>query len=300
MKHRTSLPHHLFSLRNMLTLFVFLFCFGAMNSAKAQDYDTSKTYLVTKNDGTQYHGKILKSDEREILLKTTEIGNIYIPKHEIKSIKEITSSDISTGEYIGDDDFSTRYFLTSNGFPLGRKNNYAQINLWGPDVEFGVGKNFGIGVMTSWLAVPVIATAKYSIELGKKVNFGLGVLAGTLSWANPSGFGVLPYGSLTFGDRKNNISLTGGAVTLGVDGESETTPLMSIAAMARLSKKVTFVFDSFIRPGTNGAETWGLFIPGLRFTSSPGKAFQFGFAGILADGEMFPIPVPMISWLRGF
>lgn len=293
----------LFRVTALLSFLFFTVC--NTSSALAQtEYDTSKMYLVTKNDGTQYTGKILKSDEREILLNSTSIGKIFIPKHEIKAIKEINAADVNGKGYIGEDDFATRHILTPNGHALGKGNNYAQLNLWGPDVEFGVGKKFTVGIMTSWLAIPLVGTAKYSFEITPKLHLGTGLLAGTLSWANPSGFGFLPYGALTLGDRKNNVTFTGGYLTVGASGNSASQPLFSIGALARLSNKVTFVFDSFIVPPAGedvlNIGTVAIFVPGLRFSGNPGKSFQFGFAGVSAGDQLIPFPFPVVSWLRAF
>jgi hypothetical protein len=41
------------------------------------------------------------------------------------------------------------------------------MSLWGPDFEFGIAENFSVGVMTTWLAYPLVGTAKYSIPLAK-------------------------------------------------------------------------------------------------------------------------------------
>ena len=54
-------------------------------------------------------------------------------------------------------------------------------NLWGPDFQFGVAENLSVGVMTSWLAVPVIVTAKISIPVVRdRMNIGTGALLGTI------------------------------------------------------------------------------------------------------------------------
>ncbi len=43
---------------------------------------------------------------------------------------------------------------------------------------------------------------------------------------------------------------------------------------------------------------FALFIPGLRWHQSEKKAFQFGFTGVVYDGEMWQIPIPMVQWYR--
>jgi len=63
--------------------------------------------------------------------------------------------------------------------------------------------------------------------------------------------------------------------------------------MVRLGKNVSFVGDSFILAGESPLV---IIIPGLRFSRSERKAFQFGFAGIIFEGEAIPFPIPMLSW----
>jgi hypothetical protein len=230
-----------------------------------------KIYIITKNDGTKFMGKIINSDPREVLLESTKIGLVYIPKHEIKSIKEVLST-LSEKDFTEENIFSTRYFITTNGFPIRKGDSYIQWNLYGPDFQFGIRDNFGIGIMTSWGGVPIIANAKYSIKLKEELHLGLGLLAGSGSWTFPQlGLG-LPFTSLTYGNRKNNItaSFGYGALTYrNTNGRyrlidysndvmytnsfvrenyqsTEGRLLTSVSGMFRLSNELSFVFDSFI------------------------------------------------------
>jgi hypothetical protein len=99
--------------------------------------------------------------------------------------------------------------------------------------------------------------------------------------------------------------------------------------MVRVGPKLSFVFDSFIMaPGRAETVTltytqyifnpttgmydpllvtdtfierkpgFALFIPSLRWHQSEKKAFQFGFTGVVYDGEMWQIPIPMVQWYR--
>lgn len=79
----------------------------------AQQYDPAIVYLIEKNDGARYSGHIISSDAREVLIRTFDLGDIFIPKHEIKSITEFTAGDDKFREV-----FATRYFLTTNGLPV--------------------------------------------------------------------------------------------------------------------------------------------------------------------------------------
>jgi len=223
-------------------------------------YDPEKLYLVNKFDGAEFIGHIISFDAREMLLREKEVGDLYIPKHEIESIREVDPKYYE--DFSGDELFSTRYFITTNGLPIKKGDNYIQWNLYGPDFQFGVADNFGVGVMTSWAAIPIIANAKYSINLGEKTNMALGVLAGTGSWAFPDFGGVLPFASFTYGNRKNNITFSAGYGALFFSEQSwnpmtnieyknhftEGRVLVSIAGMARISSKFSLVFDTFVSP----------------------------------------------------
>ncbi len=276
--------------------------------------DTSKTFIVIKNDGTEYVGKILYNNAREVLILTEKIGEIVIPKHEIKEIKEMKKEDFSaTGEYIPNEVFSTRYFITTNGLPVEKGESYIQWNLYGPDVQFGIGKNFGVGVMTTWIGFPILGSAKYSIQFDKKVSLGVGTLLGTGTWVVPDFAIALPFMALTFGDRKRNINFSAGYGAIRSAYSSSYDPvtnmyyekvgwkgrlLVSVAAMAKIGKRLSFVFDSFIMPSNNAVKnnSLAILIPGIRIQTTPKTAFQFGFGGLYLQTVEIPLPLPFIQF----
>jgi hypothetical protein len=295
--------------------------------------DEPVIHLVIKNDNAQFIGVIIFEDAREVIIRTENLGEVAIPKHEIKEIREISEGSFRGGVFIGDELFATRYFLTTNGLPVKKGDSYIQWNLFGPDFQFGVADNFGIGVMTSWIAIPIIGTAKYSRQLGEKTSLAIGGLLGTGSWAQPD-FGImLPFVALTRGGRSHNINVSAGygAVFYSSEdynylSESYTTEkhregriLFSLAAMTKFSPAISFVFDSFIMPPgpyrTRNEGVWNgdhytqrtiterspalmVLVPGIRWHTSPNNAFQFGFTGAYYDGEFAPVPIPMVQWFR--
>ena len=225
-------------------------------------------HKVIKQNGVAFVGKILSQDARELLIETREMGLVYIPKHEIREIVQIKAGEKGVNGEL----FSTRYFLTTNGFPIKKGDNYIQWNLFGPDFQFGIADHFGVGIMTSWVGLPVIGNAKYSFNLGKNLCGGLGFLGGTGSWAYPEIGLLLPFGFLTLGNRVNNLNFSAGYGALfnertetvftiknipteystnSYTSESLTSNhgegrvLMSIAGTFRLNSKFSFVFDSF-------------------------------------------------------
>lgn len=319
----------------MRTIIFLLFTLLIGSAVHAQQ-DTLKvedttTYRIVKYDGTEFIGKIISTDAREVLLLTDNRGPIYIPQHVIKDIVPVNASEYNqSGEYIGEDIFATRYFITTNGLPIKKGDHYVQWNWFGPDFQFGVGDNFGVGFMTTWLAVPIIATAKYSVQLGAKSQMAFGALAGSTSWLSFAEEdlnvqGILPFTTYSYGTRRANFAISAGYGGVWDRKDPEGRALASVAGMVKIGRKFSLVFDSFLvapgkwktmtseeeiyHPETDTYETIttthkgrnpgiAILIPGIRWHQAPGKAFQFGFTGLIIDDDVIPFPVPMVQWYR--
>jgi hypothetical protein len=264
----------------------------AQDTTRVAD-QVKKTFVVIKNDGTEYTGPIISQDEREVLIETREIGRLYIPKHEIKSIRELTSADLRSGILPENNIFSSRYFLTTNGLRMRKGDSYALFNYWGPEIQYSVTDGFTLGAMSTWVAMPIIISAKTSFSASDNMHFGFGVLAGTLSWAKWNTGGILPYAAATIGNSRNNFSISAGYARVSSEGASAGAPLLSFGCLLRITDKVSFVGDSFIYMEKG---SFAIIVPGIRVTRKPDRAFQIGFAAISAESKMIPIPVPMLSW----
>lgn len=272
--------------------FITLLLFGITMTAQVTPTDsseTSDTFVVTKNDGTEYIGTIISDDGREVLIDTKALGKIYLPKSDIKSIVKIEDANaIVHGEYQAAGPFTTRYAFTTNALPIVKGENYAMINLYGPEVHFAVTDNFSIGIMSSWIASPFILALKYSFKTSEsKVNFSLGTLMGTSGYLNTfRGYGGLHWFNVTCGDRKNNITFSAGYAYFQAGNENRyavpgiyhnippyeyTTelspltkgPVVSVAGICKVGAKASFIFDSmlgaFVR--TETSETYNEITP---------------------------------------
>ena len=277
----------------MKNLFLLLLMFTAFGvpAALAQEFQPDVTYLVVKNDGIRFVGQILSSDAREVLIRTSDRGDVAVPKHEIRSITEYSPSDDRPKET-----FATRYFLTTNGLPMDEGESYIQWTLIGPDVHFGLKNNRSIGVMTTWVASPVIISYKYSSEISEKHSYALGVLAGTTLWYDDGVRVALPYASYTIGDNISNISFSAGYGAAYYDGNSGGQAMFSVAGMRKISRSGTFVFDSLIF--ANDGDALAILIPGVRLQTKENSAFQFGFPGFFHSGSSEPLGFPVVSWFR--
>lgn len=328
----------------------------------------TNTYLITKSNGTEYIGKILNDDGREVLIQTETLGKIYIPKADIKSIVLLSDTkSVIRGEYYGSGPFTTRHAFTTNALPIKKGENYAIINLYGPEVHFAVTNHLNIGIMSTWLASPLVFATKYTFPTrNEKLNFSVGTLFGTSGYFNNfQGYGGLHFGNITYGDRKNNITFSAGygyasnfrgnelikpATYYSTDGFSYSYlfnnypanmikgPIFSIAGMAKVGSKATFIFDSMLGNFSNSSNSnnfvyttiteatppdynnglyqqnvsvvktkstnvYALFImPGMRFQTKENRAFQVSLAGVALfdNGDNYSAPIPMCSWFYKF
>lgn len=257
---------------------------------------TGMIVRVVKQDGNVLIGELASDDGREVLLITEELGKIYIPKHVIATIEKVVEEDIREGEFVGDDRFATRYFLTTNGLPIKKGEHYAMVSIYGPEIHFAFADNLNVGLLTSWALTPIIGSMKYSFKANEdsKVHASLGVLGGALTFFG--GYGALGYGAVTLGDRKANLTLSAGyaGVTNGTSGG--IAPLMSVSGMYKVDDKFSLVGDSFIYLGSIGESnggTWAILMSGFRYSKTGRTAIQFGIAGLVQRDirDTFGLPI---------
>ncbi|MEY4573191.1 MAG: hypothetical protein RLZ10_2475 [Bacteroidota bacterium] len=350
-------------------LFIFFISSATITFSQVPvNQNDTNTYIVTKSNGSEYIGKILNDDGREVLIQTETLGKIYIPKADIKSIVLLEDKNsVIRGEYYGSGPFTTRHAFTTNALPIKKGENYALINLYGPEVHFAITNHLNIGIMSTWLASPLVFAAKYTLPTrNEKLNFSLGTLLGTSGYFNNfQGFGGLHFANVTYGDRKNNITFSAGysyasnfrgqelikpASYYSTDGYSYSYafgnysadmirgPIFSIAGMAKVGAKASFIFDSMLGNFSNSSSSnsfvyttitdatppdynnglyqntvsivktkstnvYALFImPGMRFQTKENRAFQVSLAGVALfdNGDNYSAPIPMCSWFYKF
>ena len=109
----------------ILTVFSVIICsilFSQNDTIYTQD---ATTYRIIKTDGGELIGKIISQDAREILLLTKDNRQIYLPQHMIKKMVTLKDSDFNhKGDFVGEDMFATRYFITTNGLPIKKGEHY--------------------------------------------------------------------------------------------------------------------------------------------------------------------------------
>lgn len=300
-------------------LFISLFFLGSYSYGQTED-TTKVIHRIEKHDGVIYVGEILSDDGREVLVMTQELGKIYIPKSEIKSMKIIEDYEVKslTGNFREVGPFTTRYYFTNNALPIEKGEDYAMVHLYGPEAHFAVGDNFSLGVMSTWIASPIGVAAKYSIPTkNEKINLAIGTIMFSSGYLwNAQGWGGLHWMNITYGKPGQNINFSAGYgyvdapwsrrhdLESGID-RLQGGPVLSIGGIAPVGKRASFIFDSMIiiseqrnyqtvypnavgydnqPPFTiynSGIKTTAVLMPGMRFQKSDDRCFQVALSGVI-------------------
>ncbi|MEY3086238.1 MAG: hypothetical protein RLZ93_155 [Bacteroidota bacterium] len=266
-----------------------LLCFTELCAQVPKPQADTLKYLIVLNNGVEYVGQILADDGREILVLTQQLGKIYIPKSDVKSVTLVDAkADYKAGEYLGQGVFTTRYQFTTNAFPIKKGENYALVNLYGPEVHFAVLPNFSVGVMATWIASPIALAFKYTVPTqNPQLNFGVGSILASSGYFNQAkGFGGLHWGMATYGTRRSNVTLSlgyghfnsgfsfvdqntyyqpgtypavfnqGGPIfpipemlTYSEEVDNFNAPIVGISGIASVGKKASFIWDVMIIGG---------------------------------------------------
>ena len=286
------------SMKALLTLCLLLVLVAA-SQAQQDGLPLLGTYVkVVKQDGSEYLGKLVSQDDREVRLDSTPIGSVVIPRYLVATIKGgYTSLAAITASDERQDRFSTRYFLTTNGFSNSEDGSYILFNIFGPDFQFALSKHVTAGVLTTWIGAPIVGSLKYSSSISENVHGAVGVLAGSGVWLSSDLYFALPYASVTYGTRLSNINVSVGYGLVAFDADPDARALLSVAGTTPIWGRLAFVFDSMILPEVSDTRGTLMFAsPGIRWFASSSTAFQVGYPfyivrnGNLNESGAVPFP----------
>lgn len=212
--------------------------------------DSTKTIRIETKDGNIFIGKVITQDSLTLVLKTESLGEIKIPRMNIKSQTELKEVKKVGNEFWLPNPQSSRYFWAPNGYGLEKGSSYYQ-NIWilYNQFSFGLADNFsiGAGVVPMFLfagtATPFWIVPKFSIPVVEnKFNIGTGAFLGTIIGEDVGLFGLL-YGTTTLGSRDKNISF--GLAYGFAGGEWLKVPVINISSMIRTGPKGYFITENY-------------------------------------------------------
>jgi hypothetical protein len=230
-------------------VFLTICLFALSITAHAQNPQDSIRSQVETVDGNEYIGIIIQQNTQSIRIKTDKLGEISIPRVEVKKITQLSSVKEKDGTYWLDNPQSTRYLWAPNGYSLKKGEGYYQ-NIWVlfNQAVYGITDHLtaGVGVVPLFLfagaPTPAWITLKYSIPVVKdKINLAAGALMGTIIGEQGSG-GIL-YGMGTFGSRNNNINI---GLGWGIgNGQFTSTPVVNVSGMVRTGANGYLITENY-------------------------------------------------------
>lgn len=246
-------------MRKKILIIVLLLSWLFLLGMKAQTtVDTAKIWRIVLLDGNEFYGTIIQTADTYIMMNTTSLGELRIPKEQIKKQEMLDEARIQQGAVWLENLQATRYFWAPNGYGLQKGDGYYQ-NVWVlfNQASYGVTDYFSVGAGTIPLFLfdgaptPVFVVPKFSFPIVKdKVNAGVGVIAGTIlssqDWFETEGPFGIAYGVVSAGNKDQNFNV--GVGLAFAEGETADAPVISLGAMKRLTRRTYLITENYIYP----------------------------------------------------
>lgn len=287
-----------------LITIIWLFCLPTiLYSQDTTNYEkyAGKFVYIKTIEGKEFSGRVLEMDSNSIGILLDNKEMLTLQKTEIATIN--FDKKIGSGNDKSHEVYATRYIFTPSYLRMEKGDNYGRIAIWGAELDYAISKRFTLGMMMTWLGSPMALNGKFAFPISEKVHLGFGCL---LAWGGlffPSGVAALPFGGITFGDARKNITLTGGyGISSFMDSFNSTQSgsqlAFAISGMKKTKDGATVVLESVVIPFVPGSNQPSIFItPALRFHRKNTRSFQAGVLFMMVDGKVVPSPIPTISWL---
>ncbi|MGC8803703.1 MAG: hypothetical protein ACP5PS_08035, partial [Bacteroidales bacterium] len=249
-------------------------------------------------------GHILQQDSLQVVMQTSVLSRLEIPRTKIKRLEEINTSQLKKGEYWFDNPHSSRYLIGPSAFNLKKGEGYYQ-NTWIFLNSFNVGltNHISIGGGLEFLSTfgsltqgdfrPIFfLTPKVSFQVSERFHAGGGILY--IHVPNNDANGGICYGMATYGNTNSNI--TAGLGWFFSDFSFNSRPVATLSGMKRISRKVGLVSENWIVP-FNGYT--GIFSYGIRFFGEK-IAVDLAFINNRDIFEFLFIGIPYVDFVVKF
>lgn len=285
----------------ILLFTIILFSLSSNAVLGQTDVEISKEYQITLTDGNMVTGKVLSASSTEIVIQTSNMGDITIKRENIRSLVLLSSKDAQKRWFPNPN--TTRYYFGPTGRNLKKGEGYFQNVLLTTNLaHYGITDFFSIGGGFEFISLfsghpVIILTPKVGFDISNNFSVGGGLfyvnIAALADDLSGSGGGIA-YGAATVGNDNTHGTLGLGWFFGG--GEAASSPVVTISGAARLSKRFGLVTENWILPKLGLFEdeknifviTYGVRFIGERST------FDWGVIAFNDVGETgFPIGLPI-------
>ncbi len=267
-----------------------------LNAAFCQE--SNKEVLIKMENGEEYQGEIINTNQETLVLKTRN-GQLDLIASKIASIEDVEDYD---GKYHYKNPNDTRYFFGPSARTLKKgKGYYQNINVLFNSANIGITDNISIGGGFEFISTVIFQeplwflTPKVGFPISEKWSVGAGLLIGGLG---TQGGGGLGYGVVTYGSADSNMT-----VGLGY-GFGSSEPLLVLSGMHRLGKSISLVSENyFASTGTQDTDEFssGLGTFGIQGIRIIGKKNSFDIGLIIIPEIVEYVPaLPYVGYVRTF
>ncbi|MGM0579795.1 MAG: hypothetical protein ACQETL_03895 [Bacteroidota bacterium] len=199
--------------------------------------------------GSDYVGSNLtdaSDEEKAIIIFYSLLEIIENPtqsesKNDFSKPGEQLHTDSITAEH------DSRYFFAPSAIPLKKRElYYNSLYFLSHDIQYGITDNFTFGMGTTIIGLPVYFTAKYSIPIQENSHLAFGDMM-MLGTYGTNFFANLAFGTYTYGNSYNNISIGGGYLYFnpGYNGEATSAPVGNISGILSAGKYFYFLTENY-------------------------------------------------------
>ena len=287
----------------LLLLAVLLFCFNSNVVLGQTEVEVSKEYQVTLTDGNMVTGKILSSSSTEIVIRTSNMGDVTIKRENIRSVELLSEGDAIRGWFPNPN--TTRYFFGPTGRNLKKGEGYFQNVLLTTNMaNYGITDFFSIGGGFEFISLfsgyPIfILTPKLGFDITDNFSVGGGLfylnVAAIADDLSGSGAGIA-YTTATVGNDNTHGTLGLGWFFAG--GESASSPVVTLSGATRISRRFGLVAESWIFPKSDFLDIGNVYIInyGVRFIGQR-STFDWGIIAFNDVGENTGFPLGLPLWI---
>lgn len=201
-----------------------------------------KEYTFKLSSGKTYRGTVAGQDERSVRLRT-EYGDVLI------MTASIVSFSSASDRLIEPFDHSSRYLFGPSAIPLRKgEGYYHNVMILMNGVQYGITDHFSMG---GGIIGPIgyHVNMKYGTQVGKNTYVAVGGMGVCTVFGLDWGVGCA-FGSVTYGDRQTNATLTMGYGGIkNYNGWSVTSrPIINLSGVARITDGFSLITENYLIP----------------------------------------------------
>lgn len=215
----------------------------AVNVESRKNAKTGNEYTFIMTSGKRYTGVLTDVNANALTVNTKREG--------VMVLTTVNLVDITTGgiadNFSDQFDHGSRYLFAPSAIPLHKgEGYYHNYMILMNGFRYGITDEFSVG---GGIIAPLgfYADAKYGRQLGENVHAAIGGLVITTPFLYGLGCG---FGSVTFGSRQTNVTLSAGygAVSAGGDWEATRRPILNLSGMWRLGDNFSLLTENYFMP----------------------------------------------------